>query len=78
MHILLVGVSLHDAYCKKSKTMPDFVAVKELVGRLLQMLRSFLGPSVVHSTSPAAVASSSWQNVSNPRPMTRGGVAILL
>ncbi len=42
--------------------MPDFVAVKELVEQQvdLQMLRSFLGPSVVHSTSLAAVASSSW------------------
>ncbi len=25
------NASLHDAYCKKSKTMPDIVAVKELV-----------------------------------------------
>ncbi len=54
--------SIHGTYCKKSETMPDFVAVKELVQQqvdsYMQMLRSFLGPSVVHWT---CLASSSWQ-----------------
>ncbi len=31
--------SLHDAYCKKSKTMPDFVAVKELVEQQVDSYR---------------------------------------
>ncbi len=31
--------SLHDAYCKKSKTMPDFVAVKELVDQQVDSYR---------------------------------------
>ena len=42
--------------------MPNFAAVKELVKQHdISMLRSFLGPSAVHSTSLAAVGSSSWQ-----------------
>ncbi len=42
--------SLHDAYCKKSKTMPDFVAVKEqqvdsyrCSGALLLQFQALLG-----------------------------------
>ena len=40
--------------------MPDFAAVKQLI-KTRRLLRNFLGPSVAHLMSLAAVASSFWQ-----------------
>ena len=55
--------SIYDADCKKEQDNARFCSRQRdswATYRLLQMLKSFLGPSVDHSTSLTGVASSSW------------------
>ncbi len=55
--------SIYDADCKKEQDNARFCSRQRdswATCRLLQMLKSFLGPSVDHSTSLTGVASSSW------------------
>ncbi len=58
--------SIHDAYCKKSKTMPDFVAVKELVEQQVDSYRCSWA-SLVQALCirrPLLQLQKNWQNVS--------------
>ncbi len=74
--------SIYDADYKKEQDYARFCSRQReswATCRLLQMLKSFLGPSVDHSTSLTGVASFSWiKCISEPRPWTHGSLAILL
>ena len=91
VHILRVGVtystikgpppsnnSIHNAYCKKSKPMPDFVAVKELVEQQVVSYRLRLVQALCIRRPLLQLQALLGKNVSKPCPWTRGGLAILL